>query len=158
MDGRPAPADCERGRPLEAGGHGINSRYDFGAVESAEIVRTVTATGSVAATINVEVGSQLSGQIVKIRADFNDVVRKGQVLAELDDSTFRVQVASAGAALEGAEADVRVAEAKLAHADIEVDQVETQRGVWPRGSTSLGPRLRSRCGRPSGNPRSTPRA
>lgn len=110
-------------------GEPVKSRYDLGAVESAEIVRTVTATGSVASTINVEVGAQLSGQIVKLRADFNDFVWKGQVLADLDDSTFRVQVEAARAALEGAEADVRVAEAKLARAEVDAGQVEIQHGV-----------------------------
>ncbi len=103
------------------------SRYDVGAVEGAEIVRTVTATGSVASTINVEVGSQLSGQVVKINADFNDAVRKGEVLAELDDGALRVQVESARAALDGAEADLRVAEARRDRAKIDSSLVDVQR-------------------------------
>ncbi|RBP18400.1 HlyD family secretion protein [Roseiarcus fermentans] len=107
----------------------LASRYDLGAVEGAEIVRTVTATGSVASTINVEVGAQLSGQIVKLAADFNDPVRKGQVLAEIEDSSFRAQVEQARAAFEGAGADVRVAEAKLARAMADEAQIVTQRSV-----------------------------
>ncbi len=64
------------------------SRYELGAVEAAEVVKTVTATGSVNSTINVEVGSQLSGQVVTRAVDFNDTVHKGQILAQLDDRAF----------------------------------------------------------------------
>ena len=67
------------------------SRYELRPVEAAEMVKAVTATGTVAATINVEVGSQLSGQIATLSVDFNDVVHKGQILAQLDESTYRAQ-------------------------------------------------------------------
>ena len=105
------------------------SRYELGPVEPAEMIKTVTATGTVEATINVEVGSQLSGQVATLLADFNDVVHKGQVLAQLDESTYRAQAEAARGALEGAEADVRVAEAKLARAKIDLEQVDVQRSV-----------------------------
>jgi HlyD family secretion protein len=106
------------------------SRYELGPVEPAEMIKTVTATGTVEATINVEVGSQLSGQVATLLADFNDVVHKGQILAQLDESTFRAQAEAARGALEGAEADVRVAEAKLARAKIDLEQVDVQRSVF----------------------------
>jgi len=105
------------------------SRYELRPVEAAEMVKAVTATGTVAATINVEVGSQLSGQIATLSVDFNDVVHKGQILAQLDESTYRAQAEVARGALEGAEADVRVAEAKLARANIDLEQVDVQRSV-----------------------------
>jgi HlyD family secretion protein len=104
-----------------------SQQYDLDAVKGAEVVKTVTATGTIDATINVEVGSQLSGQIANLLVDFNDTVRKGQVLAELDEGTFRAQVNSARAALEGAKADVRVAEVKLVRAKIDSEHIASQR-------------------------------
>ena len=59
--------------------------------------KIVTATGALNASIVVEVGSQLSGQITSLSVDFNDDVKKGQVLAQLDQSSFKEQVASAQA-------------------------------------------------------------
>jgi HlyD family secretion protein len=105
------------------------SLYQVSAVTAAELTKTIVATGTIDATINVEVGSQLSGQIASLSADFNDMVRKGQVLAQLDDRTYRAQVDSARAALEGAKADVQVAEAKLARAKIDAEQTASQRAV-----------------------------
>jgi len=105
------------------------SLYQVSAVTRAELTKTIAATGTIDATINVEVGSQLSGQIASLSADFNDTVSKGQVLAQLDDRTYRAQVGSARAALEGAKADVQVAEAKLARARIDAEQTASQRTV-----------------------------
>jgi HlyD family secretion protein len=105
------------------------SLYQVSAVTRAELTKTIAATGTIDATINVEVGSQLSGQIASLSADFNDKVSKGQVLAQLDDRTYRTQVDSARAALEGAKADVQVAEAKLARAKIDAEQTASQRTV-----------------------------
>lgn len=109
--------------------HDVQSRYQVGAVTRAELTKIVTTTGTIDATINIEVGSQLSGQIASTAVDFNDSVRKGQVLAQLDDQTFRTLVDSSRAALEGAKADVRVAEARLARAQIDADHAAAQRAV-----------------------------
>ena len=115
------------------------SLYQVSAVTRAELTKTIAATGTIDATINVEVGSQLSGQIASLSADFNDTVSKGQVLAQLDDRTYRAQVDSARAALEGAKADVQVAEAKLARAKIDAEQTASHaRPRAPSGSTSIG--------------------
>ena len=105
------------------------SRYELAPVEGAELVKSVTATGTLNACTNVEVGSQLSGQIVSLSADFNDIVHKGQVLAQLDDRSFRAQVRAGRAGLEGARADVRVAEAKLARTRIDAKQANSRRAV-----------------------------
>ena len=51
-----------------------------------DLMNTVIATGTLNASVTVEVGSQLSGQIASIAADFNDFVKKGQLLAQLDDA------------------------------------------------------------------------
>ena len=104
-------------------------RYLTSAVEGIALPKTVSATGALNASIVVEVGSQLSGQITNVAADFNDDVKMGQVLAQLDQSTLKEQVASAQAALDGARADARTTEARLARAMIDVQHIRMQRAV-----------------------------
>src|SRR5690242_7650491 len=65
-------------------------RVDRGAVES-----TVTATGALNAVVTVQVGSQVSGTIAKLGADFNSQVTQGQVIAQIDPTRFRANVAQA---------------------------------------------------------------
>jgi HlyD family secretion protein len=69
-------------------------------------VREVVATGTVQALRTVEVGAQVSGVVQSLEADYNTVVRKGQVVARLDPSIYASQLSEARAALMGAEADV----------------------------------------------------
>ena len=104
-------------------------RYLTSAVEGVALPKIVTATGALNASIVVEVGSQLSGQITSLSVDFNDDVKKGQVLAQLDQSSFKEQVASAQAALDSARADARTTEARQARAMIDVQQIRVQRAV-----------------------------
>jgi HlyD family secretion protein len=70
----------------------------------------VSATGNLKAVTTVQVGSQVSGTIADLNADFNDQVRKGQVLAQLDPTFLRAQVAQNRADLERAQVQVRQAE------------------------------------------------
>lgn len=104
-------------------------RYVTAPVEQAEVVRTVVATGALNANVNVEVGSQLSGQIQAVLVDFNDFVRKGQVLAQLDESSCRAQYDAAQASLESARAEVRIAEARLKRASADEGQAAGQKTV-----------------------------
>jgi HlyD family secretion protein len=67
-------------------------KYKTENVEKGDITATVTATGSVSATTTVAVGSQVSGIISKMYVDFNSNVKKGQLLAELDPTSFQAQV------------------------------------------------------------------
>src|SRR5271166_2129127 len=106
-----------------------SEQYTTEAVEQAELVKTVSATGTLNASINVEVGSQLSGQVAGLMADFNDVVKKGQVLAQLDRGNFQALVDVASAALESAKADERISEARLSRAVIDAKQVAMQKIV-----------------------------
>ncbi|PKL43032.1 MAG: hypothetical protein CVV41_11545 [Candidatus Riflebacteria bacterium HGW-Riflebacteria-1] len=64
----------------------------------------ISASGSLAAITTVEVGSQLSGNIEKLYADFNDEVKAGQLVAKLEDSTYKAQLLQAKANLENARA------------------------------------------------------
>jgi HlyD family secretion protein len=70
-----------------------------------DIVDTVAATGALQAVTTVQVGSQVSGIIEALNADFNSMVRKGQVLAKLDQSTFASALEQAQASLVSAEAE-----------------------------------------------------
>jgi HlyD family secretion protein len=78
--------------------------------------RGVLTTGTLEAVTTVEVGTQVSGTIHSLGADFNSIVRKGQVLAELDRTTFEADLLSARAALAQAEAELDLASATEADA------------------------------------------
>src|SRR5579862_1373239 len=73
--------------------------YDTVAVESGPIQSSVTATGTLNAVVDVQVGSQVSGNIKALYADFNTKVKKGQLVAEIDPQVFQTQVDQAAAAL-----------------------------------------------------------
>ena len=75
-------------------------------VSRGDIVNVISATGTVQAVTMVQVGSQVSGTIEALNADFNSIVRRGQVLATLDQSTYRTAVEQAQASLVNAEAEV----------------------------------------------------
>ena len=92
--------------------------------ESRDISRIVSSSGAIAPLITVEVGSQLSGQILELHADFNDQVSAGDLLARIDPQTFETRVEEAQATLEVASAQVAVAQANLerARVDLEVSQ------------------------------------
>jgi len=88
-------------------------QYTMAKVERGNVVERVTATGTVNPITTVLVGSQVSGTIKKLYADFNSPVRRGQVLAQLDSDTFESQVAQAAANLQTARAQVDNAKASL---------------------------------------------
>ena len=75
-------------------------------VTRGDIAETVGATGQLQAVTTVQVGTQVSGTIQQLNADFNSLVRKGQVLARLDPSLFETQIEQARANLIRAEADL----------------------------------------------------
>jgi len=81
-----------------------------------DIRSTVTATGTVNPVKTVLVGTQVSGTIKTLHVDFNSFVKKGQLLAQIDPSTFEAQVDQAKANLFSAEANVEKAEAALLEA------------------------------------------
>lgn len=106
-----------------------SSDYVTSSVKIEDVDRTIMATGSVIPSLNVEVGSVLSGQISKLKVDFNDKIVKGQILAELDPSTFELVVAATRATLDGSKADLKAAEVRLERATIEVKQAMLERSV-----------------------------
>src|SRR6266511_984439 len=78
-----------------------------------DIVDTVGATGTLQAVTTVQVGSQVSGNIQYLGADFNSIVKKGQVVARLDPSLFEAQLQQARANLTQARANVTKAQSDL---------------------------------------------
>jgi HlyD family secretion protein len=80
--------------------------YIFGAVDRGDIVTQVQMTGTLAAVTTVAVGTQVSGTVAELFADFNSEVKKGQVLAKLDPALFQTQ-------LDQAEASVKTSQAIL---------------------------------------------
>jgi HlyD family secretion protein len=82
-------------------------------VTKGDIVSTVSATGTVNAVTTVLVGTQVSGTIKHIYVDFNSSVKKGQIIAQIDPSTFEAQVEQAGANLVSARANVEKSQTAL---------------------------------------------
>jgi HlyD family secretion protein len=105
------------------------AQYITTPVEEGELRRIITATGTLNAIVNVEVGSQLSGQVAELLVDFNDDVRKGQPLARLDQRSFKARVTEARAAIEVAHVTIVAAKAKLERARIDALDAEAQRPV-----------------------------
>ncbi len=95
-------------------GHGDPLHYFTTRVQRGEIRDAVDASGTVNAVITVQVGSQVSGTIAELHADFNSRVRKDQVIAVIEPSLFEGALKQAVADLENARANVVVAEAALA--------------------------------------------
>ena len=90
-------------------GNGNNAAYKTEKISRGEIKSSVTATGTVNAVTTVSVGTQVSGTINKLFVDYNSTVKKGQLLAQIDPSTFQSQVDQAMANLWTAKANVEKA-------------------------------------------------
>lgn len=81
-----------------------------------DVRRVVATSGPVSAVVTVQVGSQLSGQIEAVLADYNSEVKAGEVLARIDPNTFKSRVDQAKADLAAAEASLLLKQANLAKA------------------------------------------
>ena len=90
-------------------------QYRLEKVDRGNITQTVTATGTLSAVTTVQIGSQVSGVISRLYADFNSHVHKGQLLAELDPTPFQAQV-------EQRRADLTKARVDAANARINYDR------------------------------------
>jgi HlyD family secretion protein len=91
--------------------------YDTVPVERGPIQASVTATGTLNAVVDVQVGSQVSGNIKALYADFNTKVTKGQLVAEIDPQVFQTQVDQAAAALASAHSATLTASAQVQKAN-----------------------------------------
>jgi HlyD family secretion protein len=95
------------------GNESSTPQYMTARIERGNLRNTVTATGALQAVTTVQVGSQASGTISALYADFNSVVKKGQVIAQLDPSTSKAQVEQARANLQQARASLAQAQAAV---------------------------------------------
>jgi HlyD family secretion protein len=99
-----------------------------------DIVDTVGATGTLEAVETVDVGTQVSGVVQQLFADFNSIVRKGQVIAKLDPSLIQTQIEQQTANVIRAEADLERLKVSLADAKQKLDRAQqmAQRNLIPR--------------------------
>ncbi len=93
-----------------------------------DIHDAVEATGTVNAVINVQVGSQVSGTIAALNADFNSRVRKGDVIALIQPQLFEGDLKQATADLANAIANVAASKANLKKANAELEQMKAEYG------------------------------
>jgi len=98
---------------------GADSGWRTTPVERGDIRVAIAATGTLSATSTVTVGSQVSGQITDVLADFNDKVVKGQIIARIDPSTYQAQIEQGNAQIASARASLAQAEASLRNAELD---------------------------------------
>lgn len=114
--------------------------YSTSPVEQGDILQEVDATGTINAVITVQVGSQVSGVISELHADFNSHVSKGEVIAQISPALFAGAFAQAKADLENAQANVAVASANTAKAKATQAQTnadyERSVGLTTKGAVS----------------------
>src|ERR687884_56541 len=101
----------------------ITAKVDRGNVEV-----NVSATGTVQAVVTVQVGSQVSGTVQWLGADFNSQVKRGQVIARLDPAIFQAQVDNAKASVQNQQAAIAAAQTEIANqqANIKASQANVE--------------------------------
>jgi HlyD family secretion protein len=92
-------------------------------VDRGPITAIVTATGTVNPVMSVQVGSQVSGKIAKLFADFNSAVTQGQVLAQIDQQPFKARASQARAAVKSARGNLAKAKNMTAQRKLERDRM-----------------------------------
>jgi HlyD family secretion protein len=91
-------------------------------LERGRIVAKVTATGTVSALVTVLVGSQVSGRVAELRADFNSPVKRGDLIAKIDPQLFQAAVEQARANLQAAQGNLARARAQAVDAQRQADR------------------------------------
>ena len=89
--------------------NGGSENYQIATVTRGAITQAVTATGTLNPVVNVQVGSQVSGNIAKLFVDFNSQVKAGQVVAQIDPALFQAAVTQAEGDLASAQAALELA-------------------------------------------------
>ncbi len=115
-------------------------RYKLQAIEKGDITQTVSANGTLNPVVLVNVGTQVSGTVTKLYVDFNDVVRQGQVLLELDDALLAAQARQSAANVLNVAAALDLARAnetrmKALFAQEYVSRQELEQAIQSRRST-----------------------
>ncbi len=100
------------------------ARYVTASPTVGDVAETVQATGAVQPVLQVSVSSQVNGRVASVRVDFNSVVKKGDVLAEIDPTQFGQQVSQASAQVAAQRANVESAKANEAAARVAFERIE----------------------------------
>jgi len=90
-----------------------HERYKTQPIDRGDIIQNISANGTLNPVVLVNVGTQVSGTVYKLFADFNDQVKKGQILVELDPSLFEAQLRQSEASVLTAQVALKVAENKM---------------------------------------------
>src|SRR6266542_4276598 len=138
---------------------GVAANYQTATISRGPITQAVTATGTLNPVVNVQVGSQVSGNIAKLFVDFNSQVKAGQVVAQIDPALFQATVTQAEGDLANAQAALELAKlnasrtqelfAKKTSSQADVDQamanlhqaeaiVKCKRGARDQAKAPLG--------------------
>lgn len=89
------------------------NQYKTRSIERGDIIQFISANGTLTPVVLVNVGTQVSGTVAKLYADYNDHVEVGQILAELDPALLRAQLQQSKANLLNAQVTLRIADSKL---------------------------------------------
>jgi HlyD family secretion protein len=100
-----------------AGEQAEAAQYRTQEIDRGDIVQTITANGTLSPLTVVQVGTQVSGTVQKIHVDFNDVVKEGQVLAELDPALLQATLKESEASLDNARASLELARSNVARTE-----------------------------------------
>src|SRR6266511_1078673 len=109
------------GAHLYGRGNGSQTGFRTVKVERGSLTATVATTRTLNAVVTVQVGTQISGQIKELLADFNSRVIKGQLIARIDPAIFETKVVQAQADVEAAEANVLIQRAQVTRARADVE-------------------------------------
>jgi|HubBroStandDraft_6_1064221.scaffolds.fasta_scaffold127069_2 HlyD family secretion protein len=105
------------------------AKYTTAAVAIGDVIEKVQATGTVQPVLQVNVGAQVNGRVTRVPVDFNSVVKKGEVLAEIDPQIYGTQVSAQAANLASQRAQLEQAKASMESMKA---QVETMRMAFER--------------------------
>lgn len=94
-----------------------DAQYETAAVARGDLVQVVTATGQLNPVVNVQVGSQISGIVKKLYVDYNSIVKSNQLVAEIDPSTYQINVLKSEADLANAKATLELNQVEARRAD-----------------------------------------
>jgi HlyD family secretion protein len=100
-------------------------RYRTAAIELGQVVSSVTATGTINPVVSVQVGTQVSGMIKSLHADFNSQVKAGETVAVIDPEPFKARREQAASNLEMARSNIARSKADLAQRKRELDRVQS---------------------------------
>lgn len=112
-------------------------RYKLAAVEKGEVTQTVSANGTLNPVVLISVGTQVSGTVKKLYVDFNDKVKKGQPLLELDDALVSAAERQSAASVVNAQATLELAQANEARMKSLLAQEYVSKQEYDQASQAL---------------------